>query len=395
MGKGATSGRRPASQALAQFNGAEANALALRGLADPDPQVQANSARAAAAARHPRRAGPLDRNARKPARSRSPGRPREPGRIQLQAVPGRVSTCSTTKFAAAPARWSAGSIRRRSPRSREELATKSRTRRLRAIYCRRRRWERSPTWKRAFIERLVDEDHLVRAEAARTLGDCCTAAVGQALQVARDDRSLVVREAAEEALDRLQDRPDDVGTADRRPAAAIADHRNAGDPAMTGNGGLTMLLAEAETWREMGRRFSRRSREARSRADFRQRRGAGAGGRLPLVPSSADESPGRAAVVQQPQATLPQPVQTARTDAASDARFLSARRRTAAPSPLISLAGPLRQSDRLVVLRRTTQAAGEPAAARKLFADFDAQLLKRARASRAQHRQRAAMPPNG
>ena len=39
---GKPGGRREAARALADFQGAEANALAMKGLADPDPQVQAN-----------------------------------------------------------------------------------------------------------------------------------------------------------------------------------------------------------------------------------------------------------------------------------------------------------------------------------------------------------------
>ena len=42
MDRGSAGGRRAAALALAQFHGAAANALALRGLSDPDPQVQAH-----------------------------------------------------------------------------------------------------------------------------------------------------------------------------------------------------------------------------------------------------------------------------------------------------------------------------------------------------------------
>src|SRR5207302_413248 len=43
--------------------------------------------------------------------------------------------------------------------------------------------------------------------------------------------------------------------ADRRPALANDGHPDAGGSAMNGNGGLPVLLAEAEKWREMGRDF--------------------------------------------------------------------------------------------------------------------------------------------
>ena len=64
-----------------------------------------------------------------------------------------------------------------------------------------------PDLEHEFITRLADEDHLVRAEAARALGHCQTGTVVDALREARADRSLVVREAAEESLERLMLNP--------------------------------------------------------------------------------------------------------------------------------------------------------------------------------------------
>jgi HEAT repeat protein len=58
--------------------------------------------------------------------------------------------------------------------------------------------------EQVLIERLADEDHVVRAEAARALGTCNTPLTREALNAARGDRSLVVREAAEESLERLR-----------------------------------------------------------------------------------------------------------------------------------------------------------------------------------------------
>ena len=58
--------------------------------------------------------------------------------------------------------------------------------------------------ERQLLERLGDEDHVVRAEAARALGSCNTPAVWQALADACGDRSVVVQEAAEESLVQLQ-----------------------------------------------------------------------------------------------------------------------------------------------------------------------------------------------
>ena len=84
-----------------------------------------------------------------------------------------------------------------------ELAAKARSRRLRAITV-AAAMGAVPDLEQAFIARLVDEDHVVRAEAARSLAACQSGAARQALLEACGDRSLVVREAAEESLERLR-----------------------------------------------------------------------------------------------------------------------------------------------------------------------------------------------
>ncbi len=81
----------------------------------------------------------------------------------------------------------------------EELAAKSRTRRLRAINVTVAMGAVADVQDQ-LLERLGDEDHVVRAEAARALGTCNTPAVWQALADACSDRSVVVKEAAEEKL---------------------------------------------------------------------------------------------------------------------------------------------------------------------------------------------------
>ena len=50
------------------------------------------------------------------------------------------------------------------------------------------------------IELLADEDHIVRAEGARTLKFCKTARAANALNQARADHSVTVQEAAVESL---------------------------------------------------------------------------------------------------------------------------------------------------------------------------------------------------
>jgi HEAT repeat protein len=85
----------------------------------------------------------------------------------------------------------------------EELSAKSRTRRLRGVAAAQAMGAIADL-EPALIERLADEDHVVRAEVARALATCHTPAVRDALIEARGDRSLVVREAAEESLARLE-----------------------------------------------------------------------------------------------------------------------------------------------------------------------------------------------
>ena len=89
------------------------------------------------------------------------------------------------------------------PQLQEELATKSRTRRLRAINAAVSMGAAIDV-EEQLIQRLGDEDHVVRAEAARALGNCNTPAACNALAEACADRSIVVQEAAEESLARLQ-----------------------------------------------------------------------------------------------------------------------------------------------------------------------------------------------
>jgi HEAT repeat protein len=89
------------------------------------------------------------------------------------------------------------------PSLKEELTAKSRTRRLRGISAAVAMGAVADL-EPMLIDRLTDEDHVVRAEAARALGACRTTGAREALIAARGDRSLVVREAATEGLERLR-----------------------------------------------------------------------------------------------------------------------------------------------------------------------------------------------
>jgi HEAT repeat protein len=201
MTMGTDGGRRAASLALAQFNGAEANALALRGLADRDPQVQANVL------------VQLRQRGIPGALARLVEMLDSPHDIVRRAVRETLSEFNFKRFLSAfemlddEVRRSTGAMVKRIdldaiPNLRQELSAKSRTRRLRGIAA-ATAMNAVPDLEVDLIQRLTDEDHLVRAEVARALRACNTAATIAALEVARSDRSLVVREAAEESLDRL------------------------------------------------------------------------------------------------------------------------------------------------------------------------------------------------
>ena len=81
----------------------------------------------------------------------------------------------------------------------EELLTKSRTRRLRAIAA-AVAMGAVPSLEQPLLDRLADEDHLVRAEAARAGRAMPQPGRGEALVAACGDRSVIVQEAAEESL---------------------------------------------------------------------------------------------------------------------------------------------------------------------------------------------------
>ena len=195
-------GRRAASAALEQFSGVEANALCLRALSDPSPEVQANALRQLRARGIP---GAL---------SRLVEMMETPHEMVRRAVRESLAEFNFRRFLAAydmledEVRRSTGSMVRKIdpeaiPQLQEEVAAKSRTRRLRAIHA-AVSMGAAVDVEEQLVQRLADEDHVVRAEAARALGDCNTPAAWDALADACGDRSIVVQEAAEESLLRLQ-----------------------------------------------------------------------------------------------------------------------------------------------------------------------------------------------
>jgi HEAT repeat protein len=201
MTNGQTAGRRAASAALGQFGGAEANQLALDGLRDPDPQVQMNVL----------------------VQLRDRGIPGAITHlIQLldsrhevvrKAAQGCLTEFNFNRYIAVfdlmedRIRSSTGLlVMRIDPQATtalaQELKSRIRTRRLRGL-------EVAVAMDAVYlVEPLIigllgDPDHYVRAEAARTLAYCNTPLAHQSLRNAMKDRSVAVREAAEQSLQKL------------------------------------------------------------------------------------------------------------------------------------------------------------------------------------------------
>jgi HEAT repeat protein len=196
--KGKPGGRREAARALAAFNGAEANALALRALEDNDPQVQAN------VLAHLRRRsipGVLHRlmklldsphlEVRKAARS-ALGEfsfARFAGTFEMLDGDARKTTAAIVK------KIDQQSI----PLLREELRAQARFRRLRGLQI-VQAMDVACLLEETIIELLHDEDETLQTAAADTLAGCRSPAVRSALEKAVREGSPAVREAAQKAL---------------------------------------------------------------------------------------------------------------------------------------------------------------------------------------------------
>lgn len=197
---GKPSGRQAAAEALAQFNGAEANALAVQALDDPDPLVQAAAVNQVRGRGIP---GILTRLVELVD---------SPHAVVRQAVRENLDEFSFRRFQAAfdvledEVRQSTGALVRKVDPSAaaalaDELASAVRSRRLRAVRM-TRVLALHDRLAPALVAALEDEDHMIRAEAAAALADCRCDASREALQKALEDRSPTVREAAELSLRR-------------------------------------------------------------------------------------------------------------------------------------------------------------------------------------------------
>jgi HEAT repeat protein len=196
---GKAGGRREAARALAEFHGAQANALALKALEDRDPQVQAHIV--------------------SQLRSRCiPGV--LPGLVEMvdspHAVVRKAARESLAEFSFRrflgtfdmldeEVRQSTGMLVKKIdpqtvPQLKLEMCSLMRTRRLRAVVI-ARLIEAVEPLEETIIGLLEDGDHMVRMEAAAALGIARSEASRQALERAAGDRSEVVRQAAQRSLE--------------------------------------------------------------------------------------------------------------------------------------------------------------------------------------------------
>lgn len=196
--RGKREGRRAASEALAEFHGAAANALALKVLEDEDPQVQANVLlqlrRRGIPGALPKMVDMLEsRHA-----------------IVRQAARRSLSEFTFDRFLGAfdmldeDVRKSTGAlVKKVDPGAmrglRAELQSKARSRRLRALTI-ARTLDVVEQFETRIIELLGDEDHMVRAEAALALAGCVSQPSHEALVAAQADRSETVRRAVRSSL---------------------------------------------------------------------------------------------------------------------------------------------------------------------------------------------------
>jgi HEAT repeat protein len=202
---GRQGGRRAAALALARFNGADANQVALKALADQDPQVLAAIV------------GQLRPRGIPGALNRVIEMLDHPHPIVREAARQSLSEFSFDRYLAAydlledEIRETTGVlVKKISPNVvdalRDELAARSRSRRIRGLGV-AVAMNAVDDILGAIVKLMTDDDHLVRAEAARALGHSTERGALAALREALNDRSVPVQEAALRSLQQLDNHP--------------------------------------------------------------------------------------------------------------------------------------------------------------------------------------------
>ncbi|QDU96739.1 HEAT repeat domain-containing protein [Lignipirellula cremea] len=202
--KGSVEGRLAAFAALGEFQGAEANDLVREALGDPHPEIQAIALQQVRERGIPGAITHLIEALE------------SPHEVVCNAARGHLSEFTFKRFLSAfdtldaKVRRSTGRlVSKVDPEMLEqmeaELTALSRSRRIRAC-------EAAPLLgvsaqvEDHLLEQMRDADHFVRAAAAGALGACSTPTSTMALREALLDRSSMVQEIAEKALQRLADK---------------------------------------------------------------------------------------------------------------------------------------------------------------------------------------------
>lgn len=198
LAEGKPGGRRAAAQRLAEFQGAEADALVVEALDDEDPGVRAYLIRQIRSRQIPGAMSLLIGLV---------GSPQEEVREALrEAMPEFTYRQFVTNFETMAEELlpTAGHLVRKidtdvRPRLIEDMESRSRLVRRRAVLA-TGAMGLVGELEQSIIERLSDEDHMVRVAAATTLAECETMPTWEALRDALFDRSVAVQEAAEQSL---------------------------------------------------------------------------------------------------------------------------------------------------------------------------------------------------
>ncbi len=196
---GKNAGRREAAVALEAFIGADANALALKGLADPDPQVQANVINQLRRRKMPgvlpRLVDFLD----------------SPHAAVRRAARRNLDEFSFRRFLGAfemldeEVRQTTGELVKKvdpyaAEELRAELEANSHARQVRALQI-TRYLNLAESVQDLLLLAVKDEDHVVRSEAVADLAFCKSPSAKAALLEALEDRSSVVQDAAKRSLE--------------------------------------------------------------------------------------------------------------------------------------------------------------------------------------------------
>jgi len=196
--EGRPGGRRAAAESLPEFGGSEANELALAVLDDDDATVQATVVRQIRDRGIPGAMAKLIQliDSPKPEVQRA-------ARESLREFTFQRYLLAFDSLEDDVRRTTGVLVRKIDAKTltlvAEELASPSRIRRMRGLRIVAAMGVVGEL-ESSIIDLLGDEDHFLRAEAARTLGGCRSGRARHALREALQDRSAAVQEAAEEAL---------------------------------------------------------------------------------------------------------------------------------------------------------------------------------------------------